>query len=162
MNTCRPITDPSRRQFLAREYFAMRTRKMASYIENLDIIEPPLNDNGWADDGHPTREYTEELLIKMTKDLVDDVLLDPRVLTSERMYRGVTGHYLSGCTGCTSYGFFTEGGFCGDCLQGMSSQKKLADDKIFKKVLAMALQKYPQNGKRQHSEDEEDNVPRKS
>jgi len=161
LNTCRPLPTPTRREFLAREYFSMKLRKVASYVENFDVLKRPEDEEGWADDGHPTKKYTGELLLSITSELDEDILIDPQVLTSDKIYRGVNGHYRSGCSGCTMMGLFDDGGFCTACVQKMTTQKKMLDDKLFKKVLAMALDKFPQTNKRNLSDGEE-NTSKKS
>ena len=161
-NTCRPLEFPTRRQFIAREYFEMRLRKVASYVENLDIIKTCEGLTGWEEDGHPSRDLTKDILMNISRDLENDIVIDDSVITNEKIYRGVNGHYLSGCSGCATFGMYDEGGFCPTCVAKMSTQKKMQDDKLFKKVLGMALDKYPvNNGKRQLSDDDE-NVSKKS
>ena len=156
MNTAKPLADPTRRQFIAHEYFDMRLRKLASYTENFDLIKTPVDDEGWGDDGHPTQELTHQMLLAVTAELGDDILIEPMAITSDRMYRGVISHYLSGCSGCREMGLFEEGGFCEKCVASMTSKKKLKDEKLFKKLLNMALDRYPNTGKRHLSSSDED------
>ena len=133
LNTCRPLELPTRRQFIAREYFEMRLRKCASYIENLDIIKTCEGITGWEDDGHPNRDLTKDILVNISNDLEKQIIIDENVITTEKIYRGVTGHYLSGCSGCTTFGMFDEGGFCPTCVSKMSTQKKCKTTNYLKK-----------------------------
>ena len=156
MNSMPHITNPSRRQCFARTYFNERVNKLCTMTENIDIIKPPEDPNGWGDDFHPTRAHTESLILSITKEVNSDIIIDPGVLSTEKFYRGVEGHYLSGCTGCSALGRFFDGGFCSECVQKMSSAKKLDDDKLFKKIIRNLLEKYPQAQKR-HLSDDDDN-----
>ena len=59
-------------------------------------------------------------------------------------------------------GIYEEGGFCPTCVAKMSTQKKMQDDKLFKKVLGMALDKYPVNNAKLQLSDDDENVSKKS
>ena len=159
MNTCPPVKEPTRRQFIAREFFNLKLKKLCTSYDNLELVKLPQDENGW-EDNHPTIAHTAVILNALMKDLEEDILINPKVITARRMYRGVDAHYLSGCSGCLTDGLFEDGGFCGACVTRMT-KKKLHDDKLFKKVLNLALEKFPPGTKRQHS-DEDDNGCKKS
>lgn len=72
-----------------------------------------------------TQRDTEKLMISITVELEDDVLIDLKVLTSGKIYLGVNGHYLSGCSGYSM----------------------MMDNKLLK-VPAMALDEFWQTNKR--------------
>ena len=92
--------------------------------ENIDIKKLPEDPDGWGDDFYPTRAQTESLILFITKQFNSDIVIDPGVISTEKFYRGVEGHYLSGCTGCSALRRFFDGGFCPECVQKMINAKK--------------------------------------
>ena len=154
LNAVPHIEVPTRRQFVAQTYFKERLSKLCVQTENLDQIKAPDDPSGWGSDLHPTRSHTESMILSITKDLNKDIMVDPGVISTEKYYRGVQGHYLSGCTGCSALGIFRDGGFCPECVTKMSNVKKLADEKLFKRVIRQTLDKFPQAQKRLHSDDD--------
>ena len=155
VSTCPFLKDMSRRQYIAQEYFWQRLKKVCTTLDNLELIKIPQVVDGWTD-GHPTEDHTRTILQQIMRVLDVDILINDKVITSSKLYRGVHSHFLSGCTGCNDFGLFEEGGFCASCVENMTSKKKTHDEKLFKKVLGLALDRFPSQVKRQLSDPDSD------
>lgn len=160
VSTCPYLNDMSKRQYIANEYYWQRLKKVCTTLDNLELIKIPQAVDGW-EDNHPTEEYTKTILNQIMRVLQDDLLINEKVLTTKRLYRGVHSHFLSGCTGCNDFGLYEEGGFCASCVQKMSQQKKSHDEKLLKKVLGLAVEKFPSQVKRPLSDSDDGSSAKK-
>ena len=137
--------DISPTEFVTRLYFQKRMDKVARSHDNIEHVQVHQYPEQW-DRGHPTVECTKKLL-KVISSFQKDLILNEKFSTTGSIYRGVTGVYLSGCTGCPSRGRFASGGFCSACLRKIDVDD-IEDKDILNECQKMCFEDYPQGQKR--------------
>ena len=152
LNTCPPLSESTNKtEYTAKLYFQRRAETLCIKHDNIEMVSVENYDAPW-EAGHPSQKATEEMLMKLEKE-IPGMIINKNVITTAKIYRGVATLYCSGCSGCRALGVFNEGGFCKACVNTMTT-KQLDDYTLFKKVQQAASSELEKKRKRNQSDDE--------